>query len=457
MPLSIVILAAGQGTRMRSRKPKVLQTLAGKPLLAHVLDAVAELSTNSVYVVYGHGGEQVPEAFARRKVAWVRQESQLGTGHAVAQAIGRIPDEHLVLVLYGDVPLIQPQTLRQLVDHVDTADLVLLTTKLNDPSGYGRIIRNVHGAVERIAEHKDATDSERRINEVNTGLLAARASRMRKWLASLSNDNSQGEYYLTDTIAMAASEGLRVDGVVVDDMTEVHGINDRRQLADAERILRERNASRMLREGVTLADPTRVDVRGNLKCGQDVTIDVNVVFEGDVELGEDVYIGSGCVIRNSRIGDGTRIEALSHIESASVGKNCRIGPYARLRPDAHLSDDVHVGNFVEIKKSELGKGSKANHLAYIGDSAIGTKVNVGAGTITCNYDGVNKHRTIVEDGAFIGSNTSLVAPVRIGRNAVIGAGSTVSKDAPADALTVSRARQTTIENWQRPQKNRKED
>lgn len=457
MPLSIVILAAGQGTRMRSRKPKVLQTLAGKPLLAHVLDAVAELSADSVYVVYGHGGEQVPEAFANRKVGWVRQESQLGTGHAVAQAIGRIPDEHLVLVLYGDVPLIQPQTLRQLVDHTETADLVLLTTKLDEPAGYGRIIRNVHGAVERIAEHKDATDSERRINEVNTGLLAAQAIRMRKWLASLSNDNSQGEYYLTDAIAMAAGEALRVDGVVVDDATEVHGINDRRQLADAESILRERNASRMLREGVTLADPARVDIRGNLKCGQDVTIDVNVVFEGDVELGDDVYIGPGCVIRNSRVGDGTRIEALSHIESASVGKHCRIGPYARLRPEAHLSDDVHVGNFVEIKKSELGKGSKANHLAYIGDSAIGTKVNVGAGTITCNYDGVNKHRTIIEDGAFIGSNTSLVAPVRIGRNAVIGAGSTVSKDAPANALTVSRARQATIENWQRPQKNRKED
>ena len=442
---------------MRSRLPKVLQTLAGKPLLAHVLDAVHELSADGVYVVYGHGGEQVPEAFAGRDVQWIRQESQLGTGHAVAQAIGRIPDAHHVLVLYGDVPLIQAHTLRQLVDSTDNADLVLLTTKLDDPSGYGRIVRNVHGTVERIIEHKDATDNERRIDEVNTGLLVARADRLRKWLAALGNDNSQGEYYLTDTIGMAAGEGLRVEGVLVDDAAEVHGINDRRQLADAEDILRRRHADRLLRDGVTLADPARLDVRGELKCGQDVMIDVNVVFEGTVTLGNGVRVGPGCVIRNSSIGDGSVIEALCHIESSSIGRSCRIGPYARLRPDARLADDVHVGNFVEIKKSELGKGSKANHLTYIGDAAIGADVNVGAGTITCNYDGANKHRTIIEDGAFIGSNAALVAPVRVGRNAVIGAGSTISKDAPANALTVSRARQITIEGWQRPQKRKKED
>ncbi|MBW3566667.1 MAG: bifunctional UDP-N-acetylglucosamine diphosphorylase/glucosamine-1-phosphate N-acetyltransferase GlmU, partial [Proteobacteria bacterium] len=358
---------------------------------------------------------------------------------------------------YGDVPLINAQTLRHLVDQMEVADLSLLTTKLDDPSGYGRIVRNIHGAVERIIEHKDATDGERRIDEVNTGLLVANAGRLRKWLATLGNDNSQGEYYLTDTIGMAAGEGLRVEGVIAEDPSEVHGINDRRQLAEAENILRMRRADKLLRDGVTLIDPSRIDIRGDLKCGQDVTIDANVVFEGDVILGNGVHVGPGCVIRNSRIGDGSVIDALCHIESAIVGRSCHIGPYARLRPEAHLHEDVRVGNFVEIKKSEVGKGSKVNHLTYLGDAAIGAGVNVGAGTITCNYDGANKHRTVIEDGAFIGSNTALVAPLRVGRNAVIGAGSTISKDAPADTLTVSRARQTTIEGWQRPQKRKKED
>ena len=457
MPLSIVILAAGQGTRMRSRLPKVLQQLAGKPLLAHVLDTVDELSAEAVYVVYGHGGEQVPEAFSSRKVEWVRQESQLGTGHAVAQAIGHIPDDHQVLVLYGDVPLMQADTLRGLVEKCDVADLVLLSTKLVDPAGYGRIVRGSHGNIERIVEHKDATDSERRIDEVNTGLLAAPCARLRKWLAALGNDNAQGEYYLTDVIGMAAGEGLRVEGVIADDPAEVHGINDRRQLAEAEKILRRRNADRLLRDGVTLVDPERIDVRGSLQCGQDVTIDVNVVFHGDVRLGDRVVIGPGCVISDATIGDGTTVDALCHIDSTNIGRDCRIGPYARLRPGATLGDEVHVGNFVEIKKSELGKGSKANHLSYIGDAGIGAGVNIGAGTITCNYDGANKHRTIIEDGAFIGSNTALVAPIRVGRNAVVGAGSTLSKDAPADALTVSRGRQTTIEGWQRPKKQKSED
>ncbi|HEX7047288.1 MAG TPA: bifunctional UDP-N-acetylglucosamine diphosphorylase/glucosamine-1-phosphate N-acetyltransferase GlmU [Gammaproteobacteria bacterium] len=452
MPLSIVILAAGQGTRMRSRLPKVLQTLAGRPLLAHVLDAADKLSGDAVYVVYGHGGEQVPEAFADRDIEWVRQESQLGTGHAVAQTIGRIPDSHLVMVLYGDVPLIRAETLQRLIDAAVDGDLVLLTTKLDDPSGYGRILRDTQGGVTRIVEHKDATDTERRINEINTGLLLCSARRLRAWLNALGNDNAQGEYYLTDIIGMAASEGLRVEGLVVEEADEVHGINDRAQLAEAERLLRERNAERLLRDGVTLADPARIDIRGKLQCGQDVSIDVNVVFEGDVTLGDNVRIGPGCVIRDCTIGEGSVINALCHLEAANVGRNCRIGPYARLRPGAMLSDDAHVGNFVEIKKSDIGRGSKVNHLTYIGDASIGAGVNIGAGTITCNYDGANKHRTVIEDGAFIGSNTALVAPVRVGRNATVGAGSTISKDAPADALTVSRARQASIDGWQRPKK-----
>ncbi len=452
MSLSIVILAAGQGTRMRSHLPKVLQTLAGKPLLAHVLDTAGRLSADAIYVVYGHGGERVPDAFPERPIEWVRQESQLGTGHAVMQAIDRIPDSHLVMVLYGDVPLTRPDTLQRLIDAAGENDLALLTTKLSDPSGYGRIVRNAAGAVERIVEHKDATDSERRIDEINTGLMLCSAARLRRWLAALGNDNAQGEYYLTDIIGMAAGEGLAVAGLVVDEADEVHGINDRVQLAEAERLLRTRNAERLLREGVTLADPARVDVRGSLMCGHDVSIDVNVVFEGDVQLGDNVRIGPGCVIRNSSIGDDTVIDALCHLDNASIGRNCRIGPYARLRPQARLADDVHAGNFVEVKKSDIGKGSKVNHLTYIGDASIGAGVNVGAGTITCNYDGANKHRTVIEDGAFIGSNTALVAPVRVGRNAVVGAGSTVSRDAPADALTVSRARQATIEGWKRPTK-----
>lgn len=454
MPLSIVILAAGQGTRMHSRLPKVLQPLAGRPLLAHVLDAAGKLAADAVYVVYGHGGEQVPEAFPGRDIEWVRQESQLGTGHAVAQTIGRIPDSHLVLVLYGDVPLIRTETLQRLIDATANSDLVLLTTKLDDPSGYGRILRDAEGGVERIIEHKDASDSERRIDEINTGLLLCPARRLRSWLNALGNDNAQGEYYLTDIIGMAAAEGLRVEGLIVEEADEVHGINDRAQLAEAERLLRERTATRLLREGVTLADPARIDVRGRLACGQDVNIDVNVVFEGDVTLGDSVRIGPGCIIRNCTIGDGSVIDALCHLEGANVGRNCRIGPYARLRPEAMLSDDARVGNFVEIKKSDIGKGSKVNHLTYIGDASVGAGVNIGAGTITCNYDGANKHRTVIEDGAFIGSNTALVAPVRVGRNATVGAGSTVTKDAPPDALTVSRARQTSIDGWQRPEKKK---
>lgn len=457
MPTSIVILAAGQGTRMRSRLPKVLQPLAGRPLLAHVLDSAAGLNADATYVVYGHGGAQVTQAFPDSNIEWVLQESQLGTGHAVMQAIDRIPDSHLVLVLYGDVPLIRPSTLLRLADSAGTDALALLTAKMRDPTGYGRIVRRADGGIEKIVEHKDASELERSIREINTGLLACPAQRLRGWLAALNNDNTQGEYYLTDIIGMAARQGVAVEGLLVEDVDEVHGINDRRQLAEAESILRRRTADRLFREGVTLADPDRIDVRGLLQCGQDVSIDVNVVFEGEVFLGDGVRVGPGCVIRDSHIAEGSVIDALCHIESAQVGRNCRIGPYARLRPDARLDEGVHVGNFVEIKKSDIGRNSKVNHLTYIGDASIGTGVNIGAGTITCNYDGANKHRTIIEDGAFIGSNTSLVAPIRIGRNATIGAGSAISKDAPADSLTVSRGRQASIEGWQRPKKHNKKD
>ena len=456
MTTSTIILAAGQGTRMRSGLPKVLQPLGGRPMLAHVLDTVSRLEDTRVYVVHGHGGERVQAAFQERQLQWVHQAEQLGTGHAVMQAMGRIADDDLVLVLYGDVPLMRLPTLTGLLNAARPGALALLTARVDDPAGYGRIVRGEGGSIQRIVEHKDASERERAITEINTGLLACPARKLREWLARLDNDNAQGEYYLTDIIGMAAGEGYPVEGIIVEDISEIHGINDRRQLAEAERILRERIADQLLAAGVTLADPSRIDVRGELRCGRDVFLDVNVVFEGEVELGDDVVIGPNCVIRNARIGSGTRIDAFSHIDSADIGRDARIGPYARLRPGAELADEVHVGNFVEVKKSRIGRGSKANHLSYIGDAEVGAGVNIGAGTITCNYDGANKHRTVIEDGAFIGSNSALVAPVIIGRNATVGAGSTISKNAPAGALTVSRARQTTIEGWQRPQKQKKD-
>ncbi|MCW5625157.1 MAG: bifunctional UDP-N-acetylglucosamine diphosphorylase/glucosamine-1-phosphate N-acetyltransferase GlmU [Burkholderiales bacterium] len=448
--LQIVILAAGKGTRMKSALPKVLHPLAGKSLLGHVLATAATLSPTKTVIVYGHGGEAVPAAFAQQSAAFVLQEPQLGTGHAVQQAIPALADDGTTLVLYGDVPLISTDTLRRVLTKPDT--LSVLTVTLDDPTGYGRIVRDAAGRVQRIVEQKDADDATRAIREVNTGIIAAPTARLAAWLGRLSNHNAQREYYLTDVIAMAVADGLTIHTTQPDAFWEVEGINSRDQLARLERIHQGEQAKRLMAGGVTLADPARIDVRGELSCGTDVTIDVGCVFEGVVQIGEDVEIGPYCVIKNSVIESGARIAAYSHLEGAHVGPVAKIGPYARLRPGARLARDVHIGNFVEVKATTIGEGSKANHLAYLGDSEIGRNVNVGAGTITCNYDGANKSKTIIEDDAFIGSDTQLVAPVRVGRGATLGAGTTLTRDAPEGQLTVSRAKQVSIAGWKRPTK-----
>ena len=452
MPLSVVILAAGQGKRMNSDLPKVLQPLAGKPLLGHVLDAARGLEAAATCVVYGHGGEQVLAAFPGTDVQWVLQAEQHGTGHAMAQAMPQVPDDHLVLVLYGDVPLVQLETLARLVAEAGEKSIAILSVMLPDPTGYGRIVRDGAGNVVRIVEHKDANTKERAIHECNTGLMCVPAGRLRQWLAQLKNDNAQGEYYLTDVIVAAVRAGLKVNAVIAPTATEVLGVNDKRQLAELEAAYRERRATQLMLAGVTLVDPARFDARGPVFVGRDVFIDVNVVLEGAVTLGNRVHIGSNVVIRDADIGDDTVIQPNCVIERASVGPRCIVGPFARLRPDALLREDVHVGNFVEVKKSELKRGAKANHLTYLGDATIGEKVNVGAGTITCNYDGVNKWRTEIGAGAFIGSGTMLVAPVKVGAGATIGAGSTITRDTPDDRLTLERSKQVTIESWKRPQK-----
>ena len=456
MGLEVVVLAAGQGTRMRSALPKVLQPLAGQPLLGHVLDAADALDAARVHVVFGNGGDAVPEAFGHRGgVRWVEQSEQLGTGHAVEQAMPGVPDDAVVLVLYGDVPLIQPATLQQLVAPAREGAVAVLTVDMIDPTGYGRIVRDQEGRVLRIVEEKDATPQEQAIREVNTGLMAAPAARLRPWLSALDNENAQGEFYLTDVVGLAVAEGVPVEPVPAAGTDEVLGINDRRQLAEAERALRRRLCEQLLAEGVTLADPERVDVRGTVTCGQDVHIDVGVVFEGQVTLGDGVHIGPYCVIRDSVIGGGTRIHPFSFLDGAQAGSGCSIGPYARLRPGTRLEDASRVGNFVEIKNAEIGHGSKVNHLTYVGDATVGRDVNIGAGTITCNYDGANKHRTIIGDGAFIGSGVELVAPVEVGAGATVGAGSTISKPAPPGELTVERSRQVTVKGWTRPVKKPK--
>lgn len=452
MALHVVILAAGQGTRMKSARPKVLQPLAGRPLLAHVLGRALGLGAHATHVVYGHGGDAVPAAFPEADVRWVLQAEQLGTGHAVAQAMPGVPDDATVLVLYGDVPLIEAATLRPLVDAARAGRFALLGVRLEDPAGYGRIIRDAGGRVVRVVEQKDASPSELAVSEVNTGILAAPAGRLRSWLAGLSNANAQGEYYLTDVVAMAVAEGVTVEAPLAPTVAEVLGVNDRAQLAGLETALRARITAELMAAGVTFVDPARVDVRGRLDCGQDVVIDVNTVFEGVVELGDGVSIGPNVMIRDSRLGAGCAVRPNTIIEGAEVGPGCELGPFARLRPGADLAEGVKIGNFVELKKSRLGAGSKVNHLSYVGDAEIGTRVNVGAGTITCNYDGANKHRTVIGDDAFIGSNTALVAPVEVGAGATIGAGSTISRDAPAGELTVGRARQATVPGWKRPRK-----
>jgi bifunctional UDP-N-acetylglucosamine pyrophosphorylase/glucosamine-1-phosphate N-acetyltransferase len=451
MPLEIIILAAGQGKRMRSKLPKILHPLAGRPLLGHVLATARALAPHRIFVVHGNGAEQVRAAFPQAQVEWVLQAEQLGTGHAVQQAMPQISPEGEVLILYADVPLVRPSTLKRLVDAA-RGGVAVMTAELAEPSGYGRIVRQASGNVARIVEHKDASDEELAIREINAGFMAMSARRLAGWLARITNRNSQKEYYLTDVVSLAVGEGVPVRAVKVDEAWEVAGVNSKRELAELERRYQRMQAERLLAEAVTLADPARIDVRGELACGTDVAIDVNCVFEGSVTLADGVRIGPNCVLRNVSVGPNTEVLAFSHLEDSEVGARCRLGPYARLRPGTSLADEVHVGNFVEVKASRVGAGSKANHLSYIGDSDIGANVNVGAGTITCNYDGVAKNRTIIEDDCFIGSDATLVAPVRIARGSYIGAGSTISKDTPPGQLTVARARQVAVPSWKPPKK-----
>ncbi len=450
--MNIVILAAGMGKRMQSRLPKVLHSLAGRPLLAHVLDTARALSPTKLCVVYGHGGDQVPTAFAAPGLSFALQEPQLGTGHAVMQALPHITDATATLVLYGDVPLTAATTLQRLIAQAGSDKLGILTVNLPDPTGYGRIVRE-NGAVARIAEQKDATDAERAIAEVNTGIMIIPTAKLKQWLGALSNNNAQQEYYLTDIVAMAVADGVPIVTEQPDAAWETLGVNSKVQLAELERIYQKNVANALLKQGVTLADPARLDVRGTLICGRDVFIDVNCLFEGEVTLADGVSIGPNCVLKDATVKAGALIRPFCHIDGAIIGETSIIGPYARLRPGATLGEDVHIGNFVEVKNSKIAAHSKANHLAYVGDSTVGTRVNIGAGAITCNYDGANKHQTVIEDDAFIGTNCELVAPVTVGKGATIGAGTTLTKDAPAGSLIVTRAKTTVRESWQRPVKN----
>lgn len=453
MSLDVVILAAGQGSRMRSTRPKVLHRLAGKPMVRHVIDTATRLGAGKLHVVIGHGADQVRSELGDCPVHFALQAEQKGTGHAVAQALDGLEHDK-VLVLYGDVPLIRAETLAGLLDGVDESHLGLLTVTLAEPDGYGRILRNAEGQAVAIVEHKDASESERAVKECNTGIMAMTRAQLKRWLPQLSADNAQGEYYLTDIIALAAAEGVKIVTAQPEEALEVEGVNNRAQLARLERAHQARIAEALMTEGVALLDPARLDVRGSLRCGHDVEIDVGCVFEGEVELGEGVRIGPYCVIRDSHIGAGSVIEAHSIVEQSVAAGHNRIGPFARLRPGTHLAVQAKVGNFVETKNAQVGEGSKINHLSYVGDATLGRGVNVGAGTITCNYDGVNKSRTEIGDDAFIGSNTALVAPVSVGARATIGAGSTISKDVADGALAVARGRQLTKADWPRPTKRK---
>ncbi|CAE6776396.1 bifunctional UDP-N-acetylglucosamine diphosphorylase/glucosamine-1-phosphate N-acetyltransferase GlmU [Paraburkholderia nemoris] len=452
--MNIVILAAGTGKRMRSALPKVLHPLAGRPLLAHVIDTARALKPTRLVVVVGHGAEAVRQAVAAPDVQFAAQEQQLGTGHAVQQALPLLDPSEPTLVLYGDVPLTRASTLQALTDRAGRGGYGVLTVTLDDPSGYGRIVRDQHGKVSRIVEQKDATPEQLKIAEINTGIIVAPTERLGSWLAALKNDNAQGEFYLTDAVEMAIESGLEVVTTQPDEEWETLGVNSKQQLAELERIHQHNVAETLLVAGVTLADPARIDVRGTLECGRDVSIDVNCVFEGRVTLADNVTVGPNCVIRNATIGAGTRVDAFTHIEGAEVGANVVLGPYARLRPGTSLQDESHVGNFVEVKNSVLGHGSKANHLTYIGDADVGARVNIGAGTITCNYDGANKFRTIIEDDVFIGSDTQLVAPVRVKRGVTIAAGTTVWKDVDEDMLVLNDKTQTSKPGYVRPTKKK---
>jgi len=455
MALNIIILAAGKGTRMHSNTPKVLHEIGGQSILAHVIDCATALNPSKIIVVYGYGGEIVREAFSHENITWVNQTEQLGTGHAVQQALPFLDADAQSLVMLGDVPLVDVAACKALIEQANN-QLAILSFNKADPTGYGRILRADNQNVTAIVEHKDATAAQRNIVEVNTGIMAMPNSHLTKWLSQLANNNAQGEYYLTDIVALAVQQGVDVVAEITDDEWSVTGINSKADLSAVERVYQIRIAQKLLQQGVTLKDPARLDVRGSLSCGRDVGIDVNCVFEGNVTLGDNVKISANCVIKNATIKAGVQVAPFTHIDDTEIGENSRIGPFARLRPGTKLAAETHIGNFVELKNSQVDVGSKINHLSYVGDTTVGKQVNIGAGTITCNYDGANKFRTVIEDGAFIGSDSQLVAPVTIGKNATIAAGSTITRDAPADALTFCRAKeQKTIVGWKRPVKIKK--
>ena len=454
MSTTVIILAAGKGTRMRSSLPKVLQPLAGRPLLGHVMETAKKLNADNIITIYGHGGDRVQTAFAQEDIKWVEQAEQLGTGHAVQMTLPVLPQDGVSLILSGDVPCINPVTLQKLLDATAATGIGLVTLTLPDANGYGRIVRE-QGQIQAIIEHKDASEEQRQIKEINTGIYAVSNAKLHQWLPSLSNDNSQGEYYLTDIVAMALADGMQVASVEPEQAFEVEGVNDRVQLAALERQFQVYQAKQLMQQGVHLIDPSRFDLRGNLTVGQDVRIDINVIIEGDCELGDNVEIGAGCIIKNTKIAAGTKVQPYSILDSAIVGEDTQIGPFARLRPGAQLANEVHIGNFVEVKNTTIGLGSKANHFTYLGDAEIGAGSNIGAGTITCNYDGANKFKTIIGDQAFIGSNSSLVAPVKIGNGATVGAGSTITRDVEDNSLAVERSKQFAKENYPRPQKIKK--
>ncbi len=452
--VSVIILAAGQGSRMKSALPKVLHPIAGKALVQHVIDTSYQLNANKIIGVYGYGGDIVPKTINDDNVTWVVQAEQLGTGHAVDQAMPELEDNETALILYGDVPLIKTETLKHLIEKAQK-DFALLTVHLDDPGGYGRIVRNKAGQVERIVEHKDANEEEKHITEINTGILAVNAGALRSWLKRLDNSNAQGEYYLTDVIAMAVSDGMAIQTVHPESEEEVLGVNSRLQLAELEGFYQLSNAQRLMEQGVTVIDPTRLDIRGNVTVGKDVTLDINIILEGTVVIGDNVSIGANCVIKDATIENGVVMQPMCCVEQATIGADSKVGPFARIRPGTTLAEQTHIGNFVEIKNSNVEKGSKVNHLSYIGDTDMGAGVNIGAGTITCNYDGANKHRTEIGDNVFVGSSTQFIAPVKIGDGATIGAGSTITKDTPENELTLTRAKQTSIKGWRRPTKEKK--